>query len=44
MTDTPPTIAHRDDIDRELAERAFSGTSFSPEQRGQRGERITPMP
>src|SRR5690242_20605445 len=30
-----PTIAHPDDIDREFAERAFHGTSFSPEKRGQ---------
>ena len=38
MTDTenqPPIIAHVDDIDREFAERAFHGTSHSPEKRGQ---------
>lgn len=30
-----PIIAKLDDIDREFAERAFHGTSFSPEKRGE---------
>lgn len=34
MTDVP-IIASPDDIDRQFAERAFNGTSFSPEKRGQ---------
>lgn len=34
ITEQPPIIAAVDDISRELAHRAFSGTSFSPEKRG----------
>jgi hypothetical protein len=33
--DQPPLIAKPDDIDRTFAMRAFSGTSFDPEKRGQ---------
>lgn len=32
---TTPTIASVDDIDREFAARAFDGTSFDPEKRGE---------
>lgn len=38
MSDTEnqvPIIAHLDDISRELATRAFGGTSFDPEKRGE---------
>ena len=35
MTDTIPQIASPQDIDKDLAARAFNNTSFSPEQRGE---------